>query len=503
MTGSTERIDPLGPGAGATEGLDEPQSLDGLLATHAGGRPDLAVQVPRERLHVHLEHALPDRLGAHAGGEQAGCTTHAAAVLAIEFPEVPAVEGRLRQQVTGLELADLVLGLADLLLEAFRLRLEALLLGLELGVQLELQVGDPLLDGCLLGSLPLLDLRVDPFDLLLGGLAQGSHGLLVSRLSLGHDDLVTEQHGRLGLARTQRRDGGLRRLLRLDELGGARPALLLALVLERLETLVQLVRLTMQVGPQLVLALGECLAALASPLGLLVQLLQEACARILVDPRHEVLGEVEDRLQVAGADVQQDAQPARGALEIPDVADGAGELDVTHPLAADLGAGDLHTALVADDALVADALVLAAVALPVARRAKDALVEQTVLLGSEGAVVDGLGLGHLALRPVTDLLGAGERDTDGVEVVDLEHGPPSCTVEKRHTGAMGRPAPAPFRAGRYRPAGSVLEPGEIDATQVRQRVCRGVLGEVDLLLVLVEDLHVEPQRLELLDEHLE
>ena len=225
------------------------------------------------------------------------------------------------------------------------------------------------------------------------------------------------------------------------------PALLLALALEGLEALVQLIGLPVQVRAQLVLALRERLAALAPTLGLLVQLLQQARARVLVDPRHEVLGEVEDRFQVARADVQQDAQAAGRALEVPDVADRAGQLDVAHPLAAHLGARDLDAALVADDALVADALVLAAVALPVARRAEDALVEQAVLLGAQGAVVDGLGLGHLALRPVADLLGAGERDADGVEVVDLEHGPPSCTVAERRTGAMSRPAPAPFRAG--------------------------------------------------------
>ena len=44
-----------------------------------------------------------------------------------------------------------------------------------------------------------------------------------------------------------------------------------------------------------------------------------------------------------------------------------GQLDVAHALAAHLGAGDLHAALVADLVLVLelDALVLAAVALPV------------------------------------------------------------------------------------------------------------------------------------------
>ena len=129
MTGSTDRIIHSGRVPRAAERLDEPQPLDGLLAAHPGRGPDLAVEVPRERLHVHLEHPLADRLGAHARGEQAGCAAHAAAVLAVELPEVPAVERRLGQQVARLELADLVLGLADLLLEALRFGLEAILLG--------------------------------------------------------------------------------------------------------------------------------------------------------------------------------------------------------------------------------------------------------------------------------------------------------------------------------------------------------------------------------------
>ena len=94
---------------------------------------------------------------------------------------------------------------------------------------------------------------------------------------------------------------------------------------------------------------------------------------------------------------------------------GRGELDVTHALAADLGARDLHAAAVADLALVADLLILAAVAFPVLRRPEDALAEQAVALGLQGAVVDGLGLLHLAVGPGEDLLGRGHADLDRVK----------------------------------------------------------------------------------------
>ena len=63
---------------------------------------------------------------------------------------------------------------------------------------------------------------------------------------------------------------------------------------------------------------------------------------------------------------------------------------MAHPLPADLGPGDLHAAAVADLALVADLLILAAVALPVLGGPEDPFAEKTVPFRLEGAVIDGL-----------------------------------------------------------------------------------------------------------------
>src|ERR1044072_4110913 len=49
----------------------------------------------------------------------------------------------------------------------------------------------------------------------------------------------------------------------------------------------------------------------------------------------------------------------------------------------------------------------------------------------------------------------------------------------------------------------VLEAGEIDPAEIWQRIRRGVFREMDFFFVLVQDLDVEPQRLELLDQDLE
>src|SRR5581483_9860050 len=106
------------------------------------------------------------------------------------------------------------------------------------------------------------------------------------------------------------------------------------------------------------------------------------------DVRDDGRREVQDLLELAGRDVEQVADPARDALEEPDVRDRRGEVDVPHALAAHLLPRHLDAAALADDPLVPDALVLAAVALPVLRRTEDALAEETVALRLERPVVD-------------------------------------------------------------------------------------------------------------------
>src|SRR4029079_15251964 len=109
------------------------------------------------------------------------------------------------------------------------------------------------------------------------------------------------------------------------------------------------------------------------------------------------------------------------ALEVPDVGDGCGQLDVAHALEGHIGARDLNATALTDDALEAGALVVAAVALPVAGGAEDLLAEEPVLLRLEGAVVDGLRLLHLAVRPLPDVLRGGQADAQFVEEVEVEH----------------------------------------------------------------------------------
>src|SRR6202030_3591964 len=92
---------------------------------------------------------------------------------------------------------------------------------------------------------------------------------------------------------------------------------------------------------------------------------------------------------------------------------------------------DVVAAALADDPLVATALVLAAVALPVLRRPEDALAEEAVALGLERAVVDRLRLRYLSGGPVADLLRRRESDPDRVEVIDIDQSlsPPFSNTE--------------------------------------------------------------------------
>src|SRR5439155_85157 len=126
------------------------------------------------------------------------------------------------------------------------------------------------------------------------------------------------------------------------------------------------------------------------------------------------------------------AEAARHRLEEPDVDDRGGQLDVAHALAPHPAMRDLDAAAVADHALVLHAAILAAGALPVLLGAEDALAEEAVLLGTVGAVVDGLGLLDLAERPVADVLRACQADAHRAVVVDavvvdlaVAHGPAS------------------------------------------------------------------------------
>ena len=126
----------------------------------------------------------------------------------------------------------------------------------------------------------------------------------------------------------------------------------------------------------------------------------------------DIHGEVQNPLQHPGREVQDQAHAGGNPLEVPNVGHGGRQFNVAHALPAHLATGDLHAAAVTDLALVADALILAAMALPILNGPKDALAEQAVPLGLQSAVVNGLGLFYLAMGPFADLVGRSKSDLD-------------------------------------------------------------------------------------------
>ncbi len=130
---------------------------------------------------------------------------------------------------------------------------------------------------------------------------------------------------------------------------------------------------------------------------------------------HDVVFEIEDALEVLERHVEQKPDARGQRLQEPDVRDRRGQLDMAHALAPHPRQRHFDRALLADDALVLHALVLAAQALVVLDRPEDARAEQAVALGLEGAVVDGLRLFDLAVGPGQNLVGARDRNPDLVE----------------------------------------------------------------------------------------
>ena len=135
----------------------------------------------------------------------------------------------------------------------------------------------------------------------------------------------------------------------------------------------------------------------------------------LLGVEHDVGLAVQDLLQVLEREIEHRADTRRQALQEPDVRDRRGQRDVAKTLTTHLALNHLDAALLAHDAAVLHALVLAADALVVLHRSEDLRAEQAVTLGLERAVVDGLRLLHFTVRPLADLLWRGQRDADGGE----------------------------------------------------------------------------------------
>ncbi len=133
----------------------------------------------------------------------------------------------------------------------------------------------------------------------------------------------------------------------------------------------------------------------------------------------DVAFEIQDALKLLQLHVEQQADARWQRFQEPDMRNRRSQFDMAHPLAADLGHGDFDAALLADDALVLHALVLAAQAFVILYRTEDAGTEQAVTLRLERTVVDGFRLLDFAEGPRTDAFWRGDPDLDLVECFRL------------------------------------------------------------------------------------
>ncbi len=131
-------------------------------------------------------------------------------------------------------------------------------------------------------------------------------------------------------------------------------------------------------------------------------------------------------------------------LKYQDMAHRRGQFNMAHALAAHLGLGHFDAALVAHHALKARALIFSTVALPVLGRPEDALAEQSVALGFEGAIVDGFGFLHFSVRPLADFLRRGQPDLYGVQIRKFKQGASLPSILDK-----SYPVQSPSAAGRF------------------------------------------------------
>ena len=128
---------------------------------------------------------------------------------------------------------------------------------------------------------------------------------------------------------------------------------------------------------------------------------------------------VDNGFQLLGRNTEQGADFVGSALEVPDMGHRNGKGDMTHPFAAYLLLRHFHTAAVANDTAVTDALVLAAIALVIFGGTEDFLAEQTFTLRLVGSVVHRFRLENLAAGTLGDVFRRSERNGNAGEIALL------------------------------------------------------------------------------------
>ena len=94
--------------------------------------------------------------------------------------------------------------------------------------------------------------------------------------------------------------------------------------------------------------------------------------------QHNVVSKVQHLFQITGGYIQNQAHTAGDALKIPNMGNRCSQLNMAHALTTNLAAGNLNAAFIADNTLITNAFIFAAMAFPVLSRAKDSFAEQAI-----------------------------------------------------------------------------------------------------------------------------
>ena len=147
-----------------------------------------------------------------------------------------------------------------------------------------------------------------------------------------------------------------------------------------------------------------------------VQTLEKLRFLLLIHAGDDVAGKVDDFLQIAYREVEHHPNTRGNAAQKPDMRHRTRQFNVSHAFTTHNGARDFYSAFFANDILIADAAILAAVALVVFLGAEYFFIKEAAALTALGAIVNRFRLGHLAAGPLADPLGRSELERDGIKV---------------------------------------------------------------------------------------
>ena len=135
---------------------------------------------------------------------------------------------------------------------------------------------------------------------------------------------------------------------------------------------------------------------------------------------HHIPLVINDHVQLFARQTKQVTDFVGQGTEIPNMGNGYHQLDMSNAIATHLLFGDLHPASIADDAFVADTLVLTTMAFVILYRTKNALTEQATHFRLVGPVINGFGFDDLPLATLQDGFRRRKPDADfGKIALDL------------------------------------------------------------------------------------